>query len=91
MKEDIVLITSYTEGNIAALVSYLYYSGSGYNMSKKTISFLPRVSDWVSGRVKVRLYFVKKGESRGNKIQAVSNVLTFYISFFNGTPHQIEL
>lgn len=91
--EEMVMVTSYTEGNIAALTSNFYYSGSGYDMSKKTISFFPMISDWVSGRTKVTLYFVtmQELESRENKTQAASNVITFYIKFSNGIPMEIDL
>ncbi|MFC1535932.1 hypothetical protein ACFL4H_01030 [Candidatus Neomarinimicrobiota bacterium] len=93
LKDELVMLTAYTEGNIAASTTNFYYSGSGYNMSNKKISFFPRASDWISGRTKVRLYFVANSDldSMENKTLAVSNVITFFIKYSNGVPIEIEL
>jgi hypothetical protein len=83
LKNELVLISSFSEANIAALTSSFYYYGSGYDMSEKTITFLPRPASWVKGKVKVNLYFgtMEDLNSDSNKFQAVSNVITLYLNY----------
>jgi len=81
MKEKPVLITSFTEANIAATTSSFYYYEFSYDMSEKKIKFLPKPVGWVSGRTKVRIYFVMEKDLDNDTLRAVSNVITLYLRY----------
>ncbi len=86
MEGEPVLIASFTEANIAALTSSFYYfksaySGGGYDMSERTIEFLPRPADWVHGRTKVRIYLVMADDTDDDALRAVSNVVSLSLDF----------
>lgn len=81
-EKKLILISAFSEANIAALTSSYYYKGISYTMSEKKITFSLRVQDWVKGRAKVNLYFVSTEDvDSDNKCLAASNVLTLYLIF----------
>lgn len=82
-KEDLVLISSFTEGNIAVLTSSFYYNKSSYDFIKNKIILVLRPERWIRGKVKVSLYFVTLEElnARNESCNASSNVVSLYINY----------
>jgi hypothetical protein len=82
-KEDLVLISSFTEGNIAVLTSSFYYNKSSYDFIKNKIKLVLRSESWIRGKVKVSFYFVTMQElnARNDRCIASSNVVSLYKNY----------
>ena len=80
-----VLVANYTEGNIACGVNvFNRYNKANpkysYQMSKKTIKFIPSPPDFVKGKVLVRIFLGGKKDMKDNYM-AISNVVSIRMNF----------